>query len=240
MRQAETAYNTGLLEIRQLRERLANERQTAHAAEAIQELTLSSILKDLDMMKSTLVKGRVLAPHDGVVTFIVSEIGSQITAGERVAVVSDLSRFKIMGEIAEGSSRRVNVGSRVTARVGKDSFEGTVTNVTPQSKGGVVSFVISLDNPADTRLKSGLRAELYVTYGYKDDVILLPSGSDSRVAGTHELFVLDTDGRLTKRLVELGDCNREYSEVLSGLQPGDQVVVSDMTAFKSRKSLKIK
>ena len=45
---------------------------------------------------------------------------------------------------------------------------------------------------------------------------------------------------LVKRKIQLGDSNFEYVEVLSGLQPGDKVVVSDMSAYKNKNKLKIK
>ena len=54
------------------------------------------------------------------------------------------------------------------------------------------------------------------------------------------LFVCNSDNELVKRKIQLGDSNFEYVEVLSGLQPGDRVVVSDMSAYKNKNKLKIK
>ena len=48
------------------------------------------------------------------------------------------------------------------------------------------------------------------------------------------------DGELLKRKVRLGDSNFEYVEVVSGLQPGDQVVVSDMSSYKEKSKLNLK
>ena len=57
--------------------------------------------------------------------------------------------------------------------------------------------------------------------------------------GDYELFVLDSENEIVKRKVKLGDSNFEYVEVVSGLQPGDQVVVSDMSSFKNKNKLKV-
>ena len=57
--------------------------------------------------------------------------------------------------------------------------------------------------------------------------------------GDYELFVLDSENEIVKRKVKLGDSNFEYVEVMSGLQPGDQVVVSDMSSFKNKNKLKV-
>ena len=53
-------------------------------------------------------------------------------------------------------------------------------------------------------------------------------------AGEYELFVQDSKDEIVKRKVQLGDSNFEYVEVVSGLKPGDKVVVSDMSSYKTR------
>ncbi|MDE6154714.1 MAG: efflux RND transporter periplasmic adaptor subunit [Muribaculaceae bacterium] len=240
VRQAETAYAAGLLELKQLRTKLANERLRTAAAERVQQLNVSSVDKDIELMKRTLHQGQIPAPLDGVLTFIASDLGSQVGAGEKVAVVSDLSRFKIMGDVPEGSSNRVEIGSRVNVRIGREQLAGTVTNITPQAKQGVVSFVVNLDDPRHARLRSGLRTELYVSYGYKDNVLRLPSGAFFKGHGDYQLFVLDGENNLVKRQVKVGDSNRDYVEIISGLKAGDQVVISDMEQYRSKGSLKLK
>ena len=67
-----------------------------------------------------------------------------------------------------------------------------------------------------------------------------PRGLSSRVRGEYQLFVLDSDSRLQRRKVKLGDSNSSYIEVVSGLEPGDRVTVSDMTDYRNNKSLKLK
>lgn len=240
VRQAETAYTTGKLELRQLRERLANEKLRNAAAEKVQSLNVSSFEQDLALMRRTLDQGRIPAPHAGVLTYIANEIGRRITAGEKVAVVSDLSQFKIEGEVAEGSSDRVGVGSEVIVRIGKTELKGTVTNLTPQAKGGVISFTVKLEDPRNPRLRSGLRTELSVSYGYKSSVLRIPNGQYFKGPGEYNLFVKDGNNHLSQRKVRLGDSNRDYVEVLSGLNAGDSVAVSDMEQFNKSKTLKLK
>lgn len=240
VRQAETAYTTGKLELRQLRERLANEKLRNAAAEKVQSLNVSSFEQDLALMRRTLDQGRIPAPHAGVLTYIANEIGRRITAGEKVAVVSDLSQFKIEGEVAEGSSDRVGVGSEVIVRIGKTELKGTVTNLTPQAKGGVISFTVKLEDPRNPRLRSGLRTELSVSYDYKSSVLRIPNGQYFKGPGEYNLFVKDGDNHLSQRKVRLGDSNRDYVEVLSGLNAGDSVAVSDMEQFNKSKTLKLK
>ena len=67
----------------------------------------------------------------------------------------------------------------------------------------------------------------------------IANGSYYAGAGEYDLFV-QNGNNLMKRKVRLGDSNFQYVEVISGLQPDDQVVVSDMTNYKNRSKLKIK
>lgn len=240
VRQAETAYRAGVLELEQLRTRLRNERQRASAAEASQRLNVCSSDRDIALMEKTIHRGSIPAPLDGVLTFITSELGSRVGAGEKVAVVSDLSSFKVVGEVPEGSSDRVQTGAAVTVRISGAQFAGTVSNITPQARQGVVSFVVRLDNPRDSRLRSGARAELQVSFGYKSDVLRVPNGSFYKGEGKYRIFVFDSENRAVRRTVHAGDCNRDYVEILDGLQPGDKIIVSDTEQYNTKNKLNIK
>lgn len=240
VRQAETAYRAGVLELEQLRTRLRNERQRASAAEASQRLNVCSSDRDIALMEKTIHRGSIPAPLDGVLTFITTELGSRVGAGEKVAVVSDLSSFKVVGEVPEGSSDRVQTGAAVTVRISGAQFAGTVSNITPQARQGVVSFVVRLDNPRDSRLRSGARAELQVSFGYKSDVLRVPNGSFYKGEGKYQVFVFDSENRAVRRTVHAGDCNRDYVEILDGLQPGDKIIVSDTEQYNTKNKLNIK
>ncbi len=241
VRQAQTALRVARLELKQLREKLANERLRAQAAEQAERLSVGTIEKDLAMSRRTLEQGRITAPLSGVLTYLRSDIGAQIAAGERVAVVSDLSTFKIQAEVAEGNSPRVSVGAPVEVRLPGQVLSGTVSNITPQAKGGLVTFAVRLHEPSHPSLRPGISAELYVAYGSKTGVVRLPRGTYFKGPGQYQLFVASPDGKsLQLRRVTLGDSNSKYVEVVSGLSPGEQAVASDMSRYEGIKSLKIK
>jgi HlyD family secretion protein len=73
----------------------------------------------------------------------------------------------------------------------------------------------------------------------KEDVMRIANASYYVGRGDYELFVLDSENEIVKRKVKLGDSNFEFVEVISGLQPGDQVVVSDMSSYKNKNKLKV-
>ncbi|MDE6066270.1 MAG: HlyD family efflux transporter periplasmic adaptor subunit [Duncaniella sp.] len=240
IRQAELAFETGRLELEQLRQKLDNERRNTVADMKVKGLDISIARKNLDEKRRTLDDARIRAPRRATLTFISDQIGQKISEGERVAVISDLTHFKVDGELPDGHIDKISVGSKALVRIGKDRIPGTVSNITPLSHDGVVEFSVRLDDNDDPRLRPGLRVDIYVMCGVVDDVVRVPNGSFFSGAGTYSMYVTSGDDRLERREVRLGDSNYEYVEVISGLNPGEQVVINDMSAYSGNETLKIK
>lgn len=239
IREAELAYSTGLLELDQLRAQLANERRAHAAALRSKQLEETISARNLQEAERTLDDARVKAPRAGTVTYLNRNLGTSIGAGERLAVVSDLSHFRIAGEIAEGNSGKLSTGSEVSIRINSQTLRGRVGNISPQSHDGMNNFTVILDNDADRRLRSGLRVELNVVYDVRDNVVRIPNGQYFQGAGNYVMFVKTGEDRLERRNVTLGDSNFDHVEVKSGIRPGEEVVVSDMSAYKKRTKIKL-
>ncbi len=240
VRQAELAFNTGKLELEQLRQQYENEKQVKAADMKVKELEFNIFSKGLAEMRRTLEDAQIRSPRKAILTYINNQVGAQVSQGSQVAIVSDLSHFKVEGEIADTYGDRVMAGGKVIVKIGSEKLEGTVSSVTPLSKNGVISFSVQLAEDNHKRLRSGLKTDVYVMNAVKEDVMRIANASYYVGRGDYELFVLDSDNELVKRKVKLGDSNFEYVEVVSGLQSGDQVVVSDMSEFRNKKKLKVK
>lgn len=239
VRQAELAYNKGKLELEQLRQQYENEKKVKAADLKVKELEFNIFSKGLTEMKRTLADAQVGSPRKAILTFVNTQVGAQVSQGEQIAIVSDLSHFKVEGEIADTYGDRVAAGGRVVVKMGSEKLEGTISSVTPLSKNGVISFTVQLEDDSHKRLRSGLKTDVYVMNAVKEDVMRIANASYYVGRGEYELFVLDGESKLVKRKVQLGDSNFEYVEVISGLQPGDQVVVSDMSSYKNKNKLKL-
>ena len=241
VRQAELAYNTGKLELEQMRQQLANERKVTDAGLSVKNLDINIARKNLGEMSRTLDDAQIKAPRKATLTFINDQIGQKVSEGEKIAIISDLSHFKVDGEIADAYGDRIRVGSKAVVRIGRNErMNGTVSNVTPLSRNGVISFSVRLDDDADSRLRSGLKTDVYIMCNVMDDVRRIKNGSFYTGPGSYELFVFNGDDKLERRSVRLGDSNFEFVEVVDGLNDGDRVVVSDMKRFINATSVKVK
>ncbi len=238
--QAELNFKTGKLELEQLRQQLANERKVKAADLKVKQLEYEIFRKSLAETKRTLDDAQVRSPRKAILTYINNQIGAQVGEGTQIAVISDLSHFKVEGEIADTYGDRVAAGGRAIVKIGSEKLEGQVSSVTPLSKNGVISFTVQLEDDSNRRLRSGLKTDVYVMNAVKEDVMRVANASYYVGRGEYDLFVRDGEGQLVKRKVQLGDSNFEYVEVVSGLKPGDQVVVSDMSQYKNKNKLKLK
>ena len=112
VRQAELSYNVAELEYEQLKQQYANEKEVLDAEYQVQELDFSIFRKTLAETKRTLDDAQVRSPRKAILTYINNQIGAQVAEGSQIAVISDLSHFKVEGEIADTYGDRVAAGGK--------------------------------------------------------------------------------------------------------------------------------
>ena len=226
------------LGLQQLRTQYDNERKERIAGYEIKELELSILRKELNEMKRTLDDAQIKSPRSATLTFINNQIGAQVAQGSQVAIIADLKHFKINGEVAEAYVNRVKVANDVRVRINGKDYEGLVSNIEPTAKNGVASFSVQLDNDSLTLFRPGLKTDVYISDGVKENAMRIRNASFYKEPGTYMLYVRNGD-ELELRQVELGVSNYDYVEVVRGLYVGEQVVLNDMSRYNAPK-LKIK
>lgn len=238
VREVELSYNVAKLEQEQSRKKFENDKQVADSELRVQELELEIFRKTLAETKRILEDAQIRSPRKAILTYINSQVGARVAQGTQVAILSDLSHFRIDGEIADSYGDRISTGNKVVVRIGSDELRGVVSSVTPLSKNGVIQFAVQLEDDSHSRLRSGLKTDVYVMNAVKDDVMRITNGPYYSGPGTYELFVLNGNS-LERRKIQLGESNYERVEVISGLNSGDKVVVSDMSQYRNKSKLKV-
>lgn len=237
--QAEITLRTAQMQLKQLRQQYENEVRVRKADLRMKQLQDGIADKSLEETRRTLDGANIRSPRKATLTYICSEIGSIVGSGSKVAVISDLTHFKVDCSIADTYSDRVLAGGRVLVKIGKERLFGTINTVTPLSQDGVITFTVLMDNPSHPELRSGLKAEVFVITSIKEDILRIRNGSYYTGAGDYTLFIYKDEHTLVPRTVHLGDCNYDYVEVISGLEEGDSVVVSDMQRYKGKEKIRI-
>lgn len=236
--QVELDYNVSRLKLEEDEQKYLNEQATAEADFRVKQLELEIFRKELAETRRTLEDAQIRAPRTAILTYVNNDIGARVAKGEQVAIVSDLSHFKVEGEIADTYGDRIAAGSRAVVKIGNEKLPGIVSDLTPLSKNGVISFSVRFDKDNHRRLRSGLKTDVYILTAVKDSVLRIQNGSYYVGPGKYELFVRQGN-ELVRREVQLGESNYEQVEVLSGLQLGEAVVISDMGDYKNKRKVKL-
>lgn len=237
--QAEITLRTAQMQLKQLKQQYENEVRVRKADLRMKQLQDGIADKSLEETRRTLDGANIRSPRKATLTYISNEIGSIVGSGSKVAVISDLTHFKVDCSIADTYSDRVMAGGRVLVKIGKERLFGTINTVTPLSQDGVITFTVLMDNPSHPKLRSGLKAEVFVITSIKEDVLRIRNGSYYTGAGNYTLFIYKDEHTLVPRTIQLGDCNYDYVEVISGLEEGDSVVVNDMQRHKGKEKIRI-
>lgn len=239
IRQAELELAVQRMQYEQLKLKYANLVKNTAADMRVTDLDYNIARKNFALAQKTMGDAQVRAPRAATLTWVNDQIGATVAQGAQLAIVSDLSHFKIEGEIADSYAEKIAPGSRVVVEIGSTKLSGVVGNVVPAVANGLIKFTVTLNENDDSKLRSGLKADVFIINSVKDDAVRIANRSYYRGPGRYELWVV-SDGVAQKRNVELGESSYEYVEVVDGLRPGETVIVSDMNRYKNESKLKIR
>jgi len=240
VRRAELNYEEAQLYYQQLVQKIENERKHAEAELQIKRLGLNIFERTLSERARLLKNARVLSPKTAILTFILDQIGTQISDGTQLAIISDLSSFKVECEIADGHREKISPGAKALISIGNIRQNGTIVSVTPSVTNGLINFTVIPEDSSHPGLRGGLSADVNIFYGIVDDVVRIPN---SRFINLMEgdAFLWVIEGRkAVKRRVTLGKASFEYVEVIHGLKPVERVILSDMERYRNKNEVLIK
>ena len=183
----------------------------------------------------------VFAPASGFVLELMAREGAQLAPGMPLMKIADLSEVWLNVEIPESQAGWISVGKSAEARLkslpGK-VFEGTVDYLYPQLDSGTRTLRARLvfDN-ADAALRPGMFADVTLFGGGQKEVLLVPSEAVIRTGERTVVIVAEAEGRYRPAHVEAGPERNGETVILSGLEAGQNVVVSGQFLIDSEASL---
>ena len=158
------------------------------------------------------------------------EVGQNVGAGSNVARVSNPTRLKAELQIAETQTRDLAIGQPAEIDTRNGIVRGTVSRIDPAAQGGTVGVDVTLEGELPAGARPDLSVDGTITLEHLPDVIQVGAPAAGSENSTITLFKLDGNGEAHRVQVKLGRSSVNEIEVLEGLQPGDQVILSDMSA----------
>lgn len=217
------------------REELAVREQSVQAMQrAVVDLN-----RRLDAMRAASEGLAVRAPVAGRVTGLALQVGQSLRSGTRIARLDSLGRFKLELRLDEFHLGRVREGLAALLQHAGREHALRVARIDPQVKDGRFSVELAFDaEPPPLQVGQGLDVRL--TLGQPTPALLLPDAGFYADTGGAWAFVLDAEGRhAQRRALQLGRRADGVVEVLGGLQPGEQVVVSPYRAFAGASAIEL-
>jgi HlyD family secretion protein len=189
---------------------------------------------EADLAGATLV-----APFAGTILQTNAEAGDRIAASSEILAIANLDELEVLASIDETTIRQVSAGQQATITFDAfpgQSFRGEVLSVPLQGtlQGGIMVYEapISLEGAEELPLLVGMTANVDIQTGQAENVLLAPTMALQTVNRLYQVLVPSSDPEGDPILVpvEVGLSNGTYTEIVRGLNPGDQVVVQLSTS----------
>jgi len=185
-----------------------------------------------ELKKSQLASLRVHAGAEGVLQELSVEVGQRVTAGTILAKVAQPTHLKAQLKIPETQAKDIQIGQPASIDTRNGIIPGHVMRVDPSVINGTRTVDVKLDGALPKGAVPDLSVEGTIELENLKDVIYVGRPAFGQPNSTVGIFKIEEDGKGANRAqVKLGRASVNSVEILSGLQPGDKVVLSDMSAW---------
>ena len=233
----ERQYRTQLALERQRLEHLVDLNESENIA---RKAEIDRAVRQLALSEELLDDLTVRAGIDGALQEVAVEAGEQVSVGALLASVASVDNLKAELRVQESRISDVTLGQNVIVTAGGDKARGRITRIEPSVRDGVVIVDVGFELESLPGARPDLRVEGVIQTGSVTDVMTIPRPVFSRENSESDLFVLDETGsRAVRTPVRLGVGSLSTMEVVSGLNIGDLVIVSDTSGFQDREIIEL-
>ena len=204
-------------------------RQAQLAAKQAEVAQVQALLELRTQQKESLL---VRAGISGVLDSVTVGAGQQVGAGANLARVSSSERLMARIHIPASQAGQIEPHQKATIGLQDKRVMAHVARVEPLIENGAVNVELKVDGPQPSGARSESSVDGTIEVSRESSVIYLPQTLPAHADQPVQLFKLSADGlEATRVSVTLGRVSDDGSEITDGLQPGDRVIVSDMSTW---------
>jgi HlyD family secretion protein len=208
---------------------------------AVKEAEVDRLRAQARLRHDELAALNVTADMEGVLQILPVEVGAQVQPGTNLARVADPARLKAEVRIAETQAKDILIGQVASVDTRNGIVAGHVSRIDPSVQNGTVTVDVLFDGALPKGARPDLSVDGTIELERLDDVVYVGRPAFGQERSTVGIFKLEADGSGASRTqVQLGRSSVNTIEIVSGLQPGDRVILSDMSPWDSNDRIKLR
>jgi HlyD family secretion protein len=200
--------------------------------------SIDRMQENLQMLNENLKNLTITAPIDGQLSSFHAEIGETRNSGENIGQIDVLNAFKLRARIDERYVNRTHVGQKAQFDYSGQTYNLEIQKIYSNITNGAFEVDLYFSENAPDGIRRGQTIQLRLEFSGVSDAIIIPRGGFYQETGGNWIYVLDPSGsEATKRSIRIGRQNIHHYEVLDGLMPDEQVIVSSYDMFGGKERL---
>jgi HlyD family secretion protein len=220
--------------------RLDITRQGISSQLAPQEADVNSKKAQWELQQRRLGDLKVKAGMTGTLTAVPVERGQQVGPGINLARVANPTNLKAELRIAETQTKDIRIGQYAEVDTRNGIVKGHVSRMDPSSTGGTVGVDVIMDGPLPAGARPDLSVDGTIQLEKLENIIFVGRPAFGQENSTVTIFKVQPNGEAIATKVKLGRASVNTIEIIEGLNPGDQVVLSDMSQYDAFDRVQIK
>ena len=225
--------------IEERRMKLSNESLDAQIA--VPKATVEQRLGTARMRRAQLEALKVRAGIHGVLQSVPVEVGQQVGPGEKLARVVEPTRLKAVIRVAETSAKDLALGLPCEIDTRNGVVKGKVVRIDPAAQNGTVAVDVSLEGELPKGARPDLTVDGTIEVARLSDTLYVGRPAQGAGESTISLFRVDpVTGEAHRVRVRLGRASVNSVQILEGLNLGDEVILSDASAWDAFDRIRLK
>ena len=220
--------------------RLAITREGQLSQLAPQEADVNSKRAQWELRRRQLDDLKVKAGMSGTLQLVPVERGQQVNPGTNLARVANPTNLKAELRIAETQTKDIRIGQYAEVDTRNGIVKGHVSRIDPASSGGTVGVDVIMDGPLPAGARPDLSVDGTVQLERLDNIVYVGRPAFGQENSTVTIFKVGPTGEAVATKVKLGRASVNTIEVIEGLNPGDQVILSDMSQYDAFDRVQLK
>jgi len=222
-------------------EQLASRAEASRAQLAVQQSAVDQARAVLQLKRRERDELNVRAGLDGMLQLVPVDVGQQVAPGTNLARVANPARLKAEIKVAETQAKDIQIGQAAQVDTRNGIVNGRVIRIDPSVQNGTRTVDVSLEGELPKGAVPDLSVDGTIELELLANVLYMGRPAFGQEQSTVGIFKVDATGAEASRVqVTLGKSSVNTVEVVTGLQAGDKVILSDMSAWDAFERVRLK